>query len=105
MNALLSTRFLTAWLCVSPCRYAKSERLRSLVNLVVVGGVIDPEDTGDREERDECVKMHGLIKEYKLQVCVCVCVFWGRGSVTLGECDCNMQLCRGCLLVNVVSSS
>ena len=29
--------------------------------------VIDPEDTGDREERDECVKMHDLIKEYKLQ--------------------------------------
>lgn len=50
------------------CRYAKSDRLRSLVNLVVVGGVIDPEDTGDREERDECVKMHSLIKEYKLQV-------------------------------------
>lgn len=47
--------------------------MRSLVNLVVVGGVIDPEDTGDREERDECVKMHGLIKEYKLQVCQ-----WGQ---------------------------
>jgi hypothetical protein len=38
------------------------------VDLVVVGGVIDPEDTGDREERDECVKMHQMIKDYKLQV-------------------------------------
>lgn len=47
--------------------YAKSERLRGLVNLVVVGGVIDPEDTGDREERDECVKMHRMIRDYKLQ--------------------------------------
>lgn len=46
--------------------YAKSERLRELVNLVVVGGVIDPEDTGDREERAECEKMHNLVKEYKL---------------------------------------
>lgn len=54
--------------CYCCCRYAKSDRLRQLVNLVVVGGVIDPEDTGDREERDECVKMHNLIKEYKLQV-------------------------------------
>jgi sucrose synthase len=50
------------------CRYAKSERLRSLVNLVVVGGVIDPEDTGDREERAECEKMHGLVEKYNLKV-------------------------------------
>lgn len=49
-------------------RYARSERLRNLVNLVVVGGVIDPEDTGDREERAECEKMHGLIKKYNLKV-------------------------------------
>jgi sucrose synthase len=42
--------------------------LRGLVNLVVVGGVNDPEDTGDREERDECVKMHRMIRDYKLQV-------------------------------------
>lgn len=54
--------------CAVLCRYAKSDRLRQLVNLVVVGGVIDPEDTGDREERAECEKMHNLIKEYKLQV-------------------------------------
>jgi sucrose synthase len=47
--------------------YAKSERLRNLANLVVVGGVIDPEDTGDREERAECEKMHGLIKHYNLK--------------------------------------
>lgn len=50
------------------CRYAKSDRLRNLVNLVVVGGVIDPEDTGDREERAECQKMHTLIKQCDLKV-------------------------------------
>jgi sucrose synthase len=49
-------------------RYAKSERLRKLVNLVVVGGVIDPENTGDREERAECEKMHGLVEKYNLKV-------------------------------------
>jgi hypothetical protein len=38
------------------------------VNLVVVGGVIDPEDTGDREERAECEKMHGLVEKYNLKV-------------------------------------
>eukprot|EP00879_Flechtneria_rotunda_P003731 GHRR01003969.1.p1 GENE.GHRR01003969.1~~GHRR01003969.1.p1 ORF type:complete len:403 (+),score=134.37 GHRR01003969.1:1581-2789(+) len=47
--------------------YGRSERLRSLVNLVVVGGVIDPDGTGDREERAECEKMHGLIKKLNLQ--------------------------------------
>eukprot|EP00775_Hariotina_reticulata_P011337 gene11337-11486_t len=47
--------------------YGRSERLRGLVNLVVVGGVIDPQDTGDREERAECEKMHSLIKQYNLQ--------------------------------------
>jgi hypothetical protein len=39
-----------------------------MVNLVVVGGVIDPQDTGDREERAECEKMHTLVKQYNLQV-------------------------------------
>lgn len=50
------------------CRYGRNERLRKLVNLVVVGGVIDPEDTGDREERTECEKMHGLVEKYNLKV-------------------------------------
>jgi len=47
--------------------YAQSSRLRGLVNLVVVGGVINPEDTGDREESAECEKMHQLIKDYDLK--------------------------------------
>jgi len=53
------------------------------VNLVVVGGVIDPEDTGDREERAECEKMHNLVKEYKLHV-------RGLGGTTAREaCGCG----------------
>lgn len=47
--------------------YGANPRLRKLVNLVVVGGVIDPEATGDREERDECEKLHGLFDKYQLQ--------------------------------------
>jgi hypothetical protein len=38
------------------------------VNLVVVGGVLNPEDTGDREESAECDKMHELIKKFHLEV-------------------------------------
>lgn len=47
--------------------YGRSSRLRAAVNLVIVGGVIDPSHTGDREEAAECEKMHRLIKEYDLR--------------------------------------
>lgn len=40
-------------------RYARCDRLRGLANLVVVGGVVSPDNTGDREEAAECQKMHG----------------------------------------------
>lgn len=50
---------LVAW-------YGAHPQLRELVNLVVVGGVIDPEQTHDREEQDQCRKMHGLLGEYGL---------------------------------------
>lgn len=35
--------------------YAKSQRLRKVANLVFVGGVIDPEKSGDRCGSQECV--------------------------------------------------
>ncbi len=47
--------------------YGACERLRKLVNLVIVGGVIDPEMTVDREEQDECRKMHGIIEKYQMK--------------------------------------
>jgi sucrose synthase len=34
--------------------FAQSKRLRKLVNLVIVGGVVDPSQTSDREEKDQC---------------------------------------------------
>ncbi|PQQ21432.1 sucrose synthase 2 isoform X4 [Prunus yedoensis var. nudiflora] len=46
--------------------YAKSTKLRELVNLVVVGGYIDVKNSRDREEMAEIEKMHGLIKKYNL---------------------------------------
>lgn len=46
--------------------YAKNPKLRDLVNLVVVAGYIDVKKSKDREEIDEIEKMHGLLKEYKL---------------------------------------
>ena len=47
--------------------YGANDRLRNLVNLVIVGGVIDPEMTMDREEQDECRKMHGIIDKYQMK--------------------------------------
>nr|KYP61685.1 Sucrose synthase 2 [Cajanus cajan] len=47
--------------------YARNKRLRSLVNLVVVGGFFDPAKSKDREETEEIKKMHFLMKEYNLK--------------------------------------
>ncbi|KAL2334329.1 hypothetical protein Fmac_015542 [Flemingia macrophylla] len=47
--------------------YARNNRLRSLVNLVVVGGFFDPAKSKDREEIEEIKKMHVLIKQYNLK--------------------------------------
>ncbi|KAJ7538270.1 hypothetical protein O6H91_11G040900 [Diphasiastrum complanatum] len=46
--------------------YGKNSRLRNLVNLVVVAGDIDSAKSSDREEIDEILKMHSLMKEYNL---------------------------------------
>ncbi|XP_057812386.1 sucrose synthase 7-like isoform X2 [Salvia miltiorrhiza] len=51
---------LTEW-------YGKNKRLRSLVNLVIVGGFFDPSKSKDREETAEIKKMHTLIEKYQLK--------------------------------------
>ncbi|RHN52493.1 putative sucrose synthase [Medicago truncatula] len=43
--------------------FAKNKRLRSLVNLVIVGGFFDPSKSKDSEETEEIKKMHYLIDE------------------------------------------
>jgi hypothetical protein len=47
--------------------YGANERLRGLVNLVVVGGIVDPANSNDREEKDQCIKMHEILKQFKLE--------------------------------------
>ncbi len=47
--------------------FGKNERLQNLCNLVIVGGVVDPSKTTDREEKDQCQKMHDIIEKYNLQ--------------------------------------
>ncbi|EFN59180.1 hypothetical protein CHLNCDRAFT_48488 [Chlorella variabilis] len=61
--------------------YAQNERLRGLVNLVIVGGVIDPDATMDREEADECRKMHGIVEQYNMKPCF----RWIKNRVRNGE--------------------
>ncbi|KAK9812714.1 hypothetical protein WJX72_002537 [[Myrmecia] bisecta] len=46
--------------------YGQNERLRKLVNLVVVGGIVDPRQTTDKEEKAQCELMHSIIDKYKL---------------------------------------
>lgn len=46
--------------------FAKNEKLRKLTNLVIVGGVVDPDSTNDHEEKAQCERMHELIEEYDL---------------------------------------
>ncbi|XP_042039342.1 sucrose synthase 7-like [Salvia splendens] len=51
---------LTEW-------YGNNKRLRSLVNLVIVGGFFDPSKSKDREEAAEIRKMHMLIEKHQLK--------------------------------------
>lgn len=51
---------LTEW-------YGNNKRLRSLVNLVIVGGFFDPSKSKDREEAAEIRKMHVLIEKHQLK--------------------------------------
>jgi len=46
--------------------YAASQRLRSLANLVIVGGKIDPQHSSDREEQEQIHRMHQLMNEHEL---------------------------------------
>lgn len=37
--------------------FAMSKRLQGLVNLVIVGGIVDPSQSNDREEKAQCEKV------------------------------------------------
>lgn len=46
--------------------YGRSPRLRGLANLVIVGGYIEPEQSGDHEEQAQIREMHALMDKYEL---------------------------------------
>lgn len=46
--------------------YGRSARLRSLANLVIVGGYIDAAESGDHEEQAQISEMHALMDKYEL---------------------------------------
>lgn len=46
--------------------YARSPRLREEANLLVIAGHIRPEDSGDRDEREQILRMHQLMDEHGL---------------------------------------
>ncbi|XP_071674693.1 sucrose synthase 7 [Lolium perenne] len=47
--------------------YGQNKKLRDLVNLVIVGGLLEPSQSKDREEIEEINKMHSLINKYQLK--------------------------------------
>lgn len=46
--------------------FGEHPELRNIANLIVVGGYIDPNDSGDNEERAEIEHMHRLFEDYDL---------------------------------------
>jgi len=46
--------------------FGKSSILREKCNLVIIGGVVNPDRTQDKEEMSECQKMHAIISRYDL---------------------------------------
>ena len=46
--------------------FGENEQLRQMTNLVIVGGNIDPAQSGDEEERTQIERMHELFNIYKL---------------------------------------
>jgi sucrose synthase len=47
--------------------YAKDDELRDLANLLIVGGRLDPDQSNDRDEREQIERTHWLFDEYKLE--------------------------------------
>lgn len=46
--------------------FGENEQLRKMTNLVIIGGNVDPEKSGDEEERAQIERMHDLFETYGL---------------------------------------
>lgn len=66
--------------------FGQNRRLRQLCNLVIVGGIVDPEQSNDREEKDECRKMHDLIEQHNMQ----------------GDFRCGLEHCSHAMVISSV---
>ena len=47
--------------------YGQNEELRKVANLLIVGGRLRPEESNDRDEREQIERAHWLFDEYKLE--------------------------------------
>jgi sucrose synthase len=46
--------------------YGNSDRLQEMVNLLIIGGTVDPGQSSDSEEREQIEKMHALFDQHQL---------------------------------------
>lgn len=46
--------------------YGANNRLRELTNVLIVGGQMNPENSGDDEEKEQIIRMHELFDQYGL---------------------------------------
>lgn len=46
--------------------YSGNERLRELTNLLIIGGTVHPDNSGDEEEREQLTTIHRLFDEHQL---------------------------------------
>ncbi|MBU0944814.1 MAG: sucrose synthase [Proteobacteria bacterium] len=47
--------------------FAENKELRNLSNLVIIGGTVHPDHSGDSEEREQILKMHELFEKHGLE--------------------------------------
>lgn len=47
--------------------FGKNKQLRNLTNLLIIGGTVHPDNSGDSEEREQVLKMHELFEQYGLE--------------------------------------
>lgn len=46
--------------------YGGCDRLQEAADLLIIGGTVQPDQSGDNEERDQIIKLHELFDQYKL---------------------------------------
>lgn len=47
--------------------FGENNKLRTLSNLLLIGGTVNPDNSGDSEEREQVLKMHELFEQYGLE--------------------------------------